>query len=98
MKIAVIGGNEFVVGFELAGIKQVIESDENPFRQMKSLVGSKEIGIVVVDEKIMDGLASHERLQIESCVEPVFLPLSQKAEQGNLRRLIKKSIGVDLWK
>ena len=58
----------------------------------------KEIGIVVVDEKIIENLQSHERTEIEASVEPVFIPVSTKVEQDSLKRLIKKSIGVDLWK
>ena len=98
VKIAAVGGNEFVVGFQLAGIKDIIESGGSLFRQLKDLADRKDIGIVVVDEKIMESLEIHQRLEIESSVDPVFIPLSAKVEQESLRRLIKKSIGVDLWK
>ena len=45
----------------------------------------------------MDSLEQHEREEIEGSVDPVFIPLSAKAEQDSLKRLIKKSIGIDLW-
>jgi len=98
VKLAVVGNNEFVVGFQLAGIKDTIEITGNYFNELKSLKSKKEIGVVVVDEKIMEGLEPHQRMDIESSVEPVFIPVSTKAEQDSLKRLIKKSIGVDLWK
>ena len=63
-----------------------------------SLKEKKEIGIVIVDENIMEGLDKHERLEIEDSVDPVFIPVSTKVEQDSLKRLIKKSKGVDLWK
>lgn len=98
VKIAVAGGSEFIVGFQLAGIRDVIELSSNIFNEMKNLKSRKDLGIVVVDEKIMENLDMHQRLEIEASVDPVFIPVSTKVEQDSLRRLIKKSIGVDLWK
>lgn len=98
VKIAVVGSNEFVVGFQLAGIRDIVEVNDNYFNELKDMKNKKEIGIVVVDEKIIENLESHQRMEIESSVEPVFIPVSAKAEQDSLKRLIKKSIGVDLWK
>ena len=98
VKIAVAGGSEFILGFQLAGIRDVIELGINPFNELKNFKDRKDIGIVVVDEKIMESLDPHQRLDIEASVDPVFIPVSTKVEQDSLRRLIKKSIGVDLWK
>ena len=98
VKIAVVGGSEFTVGFQLAGIKDIIETGKNPFDGIKSLKSRKDIGIAIIDEKIMENLQMHERSEIENSIEPVFIPISSKIEQDSLKRLIKKSIGVDLWK
>lgn len=98
VKIAVLGSNEFVVGFQLAGIREAIEASANPFSDLKGLRERKDVGIVVVDEKIMESLDNYQRQFVEASVEPVFIPVSAKAEQDSLKRLIKKSIGVDLWK
>ena len=98
VKIAVIGGSEFVLGFQLAGIKDVIEVTGNYFNELKNLKNKTEIGVIVVDEKIMQSLESYQRTEIEASVEPVFIPVSTKVEQDSLKRLIKKSIGIDLWR
>ncbi|MEK6983667.1 MAG: V-type ATP synthase subunit F [Nanoarchaeota archaeon] len=98
VKIAVTGSNEFIVGFQLAGIKDTFEMNENSFNQLSDLKSRKEYGIVVVDEKVIGGLEPHQRVGIESSVDPVFIAVSTKVEQDSLRRLIRKSIGVDLWK
>jgi len=98
VKTAVLGSNEFVVGFQLAGIKETIEVSDNPLQDINNLKNNKEIGIVVLDENIMENLDKHQRLEIEDSVDPVFIPISTKVEQDSLKRLIKKSIGVDLWK
>jgi len=98
VKAAVFGGNEFVVGFQLAGIKDTIEVSNNPVEDIEKLKNRKEFGVIVIDEKIMESLDKHQRLEVEDSVDPVFIPVSTKGEQDSMRRLIKKSIGVDLWK
>lgn len=98
VKIAVVGGSEFIVGFQLAGIKDTIEVTGNYFNELKNMKNRKDIGIVVVDEKIMESIEPYQRLDIEAGVEPVFIPVSTRVEQDSLKRLIKKSIGIDLWK
>ena len=98
VNMAVLGSNEFIVGFQLAGIKDTFEVSDNPVKDINDLKNNKEIGIVVIEENIMDGLDKHQRLEVEDSVDPVFIPVSTKVEQDSLKRLIKKSIGVDLWK
>ena len=97
VNVVVLGGSEFIVGFQLAGIKETIEASQDPVKDMMELKNRKDIGIVVVDEKIMESLDIHQKQEIEDSVEPVFIPLSTKVEQESLKRLIKKSIGVELW-
>ena len=99
MAVAVLGGNEFIVGFQLAGIRRVIEVKENIsdiMEKIGELKGNKEISIAIVDEKLLNKLDKHDRFDIEASVSPVFVPLSTSSSQENLRYLIKKSIGVDL--
>jgi vacuolar-type H+-ATPase subunit F/Vma7 len=102
--IAAVGSNQFVVGFQLAGIRETIEISEgqegkaNAFSQLKGLKKRKDIGIIIIEEQVMDGLQPHERIELEMSIEPVFIPLSTKIQQDSLRKLIKKSVGIDLWK
>ena len=98
VKIAVAGTNEFVVGFQLAGIKETIELSSNSYQDLRNLKSRKDLGVIIVDEKIMEAFEQHQRLDIDASVEPVFIPVSARVEQDSLKRLIKKSVGVDLWK
>jgi V/A-type H+/Na+-transporting ATPase subunit F len=98
VKMAVLGSNEFTVGFQLAGIKDIINLKENSFKELREIKHRKDLGIVVLDEKILEGIGLQDRVEIENSVDPVFIPVSTKVEQDSLKRLIKKSIGVDLWK
>ena len=62
VKIAVLGGSEFTVGFQLAGIKDTIEVSDKPINDVENLKSRKDIGIVVVDEKILENLEHHKRI------------------------------------
>jgi|TARA_Y100000310_G_scaffold69566_1_gene65100 vacuolar-type H+-ATPase subunit F/Vma7 len=97
VKTAVLGSTEFIVGFELAGIKDTIEVSDNPINDINKFKEKKEHGVVVIEEKIMENLDKHERIDVEDSIDPVFIPVSTNVEQDSLKRLIKKSIGVDLW-
>jgi len=98
VKTAVLGSNEFIVGFQLAGIKDTMEVSDNPMKDINNFRTKKEHGVVIIDENIIEGLDKHQKLEVEDSVDPVFIPISTKVEQDSLKRLIKKSIGVDLWK
>ena len=98
VKIAVAGSNEFVVGFQLAGIRDSFEMEKYPFNQLKDLKSKNDFGIIIVEEKIMENLEQHQRFEIEDSFDPVFIPVSTNVEQDSMRRLIRKSVGVDLWK
>ena len=97
-KLAAIGGSEFIVGFQLAGIRTTVEANNNIKEQVKNLIQDKEIGIVIIDKKTLENLDEHDRDDIEESVDPVFIPVSTEVSQEGLKRLIKKSIGIDLWK
>ena len=95
--VVVLGRNEFIVGFQLAGIREIIEVSKDPLKDIEDMKKRKDVGIVVIDEKIMENFNMDQREEIQDSVDPVFIPVSTKVEQDSLRRLIKKSIGVDLW-
>lgn len=97
-KVAALGGSEFIVGFQLAGIRETIEAGENPLDEIEKIRQNKDISIVIIDEKTLGRLQEHERLKIEDSINPVFIPLSTEVTQEGLRRLIRRSIGIDLWK
>lgn len=97
MKVGVIGASEFVVGFQLVGIRDIIETKET-MSAVREFKEKKDVGVVVVDEGLLESLSQHERKLIEDSIEPVFIPVSTKVEQQSLRRLIVKALGVDLWK
>jgi V/A-type H+/Na+-transporting ATPase subunit F len=96
-KLAAYGSNEFVIGFRLAGIKDTFVASNDIVSDIEK-IKQDDISIVVIDENILKNVKEHERDEIEDSINPVFIPLSTEVKQENLRKMIKRSIGVDLWK
>ncbi len=96
MELAVIGREDFCLGFSLAGIRDIFET-ENPAEAISRVFENQEIGVVVMDESLMGKLDDFEKAKLEDSVRPVFMTLSLKEESDALRKMIKKSIGVELW-
>ena len=99
MELAVIGSQEFTLGFQLAGISNIFnpETDDEMSSQLKSLLNSKEVGIIVIDSSIMTTLPERLRDQLSASVTPTVLGIGTE-EDTTLRDTIRKAIGVDLWK
>jgi len=97
-KVGVLGGSEFIVGFQLAGIRDTFEVSDKPLEDINNIKKDKDISVVIVDDKVLHKLDEHDRLKVEDSIDPVFIPLSTEVTQEGLRRLIRRSIGVDLWK
>ncbi len=99
LNIGIIGGPEFILGFQLAGIKQTYKVEDKPQETMQEALANKEIGILIVDDAIMHKLDERTRDDITASVQPVCIQLSTEAgAQDSLRKMIRKSIGIDLWK
>ncbi|MBI5389995.1 V-type ATP synthase subunit F [Candidatus Woesearchaeota archaeon] len=100
MEIAAIGREQFTVGFQLAGIRTIITVHDNdkPLEVIKKIAEDPHVAIVIIDDALLNQLNPHDRADIEDNIQPVFIPLSTEASQENLRRMIIKSVGVDLYK
>lgn len=99
-ELAVVGDNEFVMGFELIGIRNIYEGEsrEKVKDCFSSAMANKEIGIIVTSESALDKLDPSFRRTIENSITPVVVVLSTKpGANDNLREMIKKAIGIDLW-
>ncbi len=106
MDLAVVGGSEFTLGFMLAGIKNLYTLEtERPEtlnvhaeKMLDELWGSAQVGIVIIDDHLLSTLDERLREKVERSVKPVFVPLSTESSQETLRKMIIKSIGVDLMR
>lgn len=93
MDIAVIGNSEFTLGFRLTGISHIIENDTD--ESVGALLNDSLIGVAIISQQSFDGLGEHMQELVNSSIKPVFVVLSTKPQE-ELRKMIIKSIGVDL--
>ena len=97
MEIAVIGSDEFVLGFRLAGVRHVfVAGPENYQEKMLEVIAQPEIGILAVDAKDLDYLPLNFRNKVMESIQPVIVPVG--GDEADLREKVKRVIGVDLYK
>lgn len=96
MEIRALGKSEFLLGFQLAGIKTI--EAKNLVEEFTQLCNDPEVGIIITDNGTFQELPEYLREQIEAKVKPVTVVVStESVAQETLRKKIMKSIGVDLW-
>ncbi len=99
MEIAVVGHNDFVIGFRLAGIRKIYDTtSDNIEEKIQGLLNDKTIGILVIHNEDLKRLSPHMQQILDDSVEPTVIAIGGKGESTNLREKIKQSVGVDLWK
>jgi len=98
MDIAVLGNDEFVTGFLLAGVKKVFVSEGALDSKVDEALNDSDLGILVMENESYDKLLHRTKTKLEKVVTPVVVKVSSKGEQTDIRDLIKRSVGVDLWK
>ncbi len=97
-QVAVLGDNEFMLGFQLAGVGKAFRlSNDDPEATVRELMNNPEIGLIILQEETMNRLGEEFREVVNDSIEPVFLTITEEDTNIELRKLIKKSIGVDLW-
>jgi V/A-type H+-transporting ATPase subunit F len=97
MEIAVIGSEEFVVGFRLAGIKKVYAvSPDNLLEKIVQVMDEPEVGILAVHTKDLERLPPQLRAKMMDSVDPVVIPVG--LEEGDMRDKIRRAMGIDLYK
>lgn len=97
MQIAVIGSEEFVLGFRLAGLRRVfVANEENYQKVMAEAMADEGIGILAVDAKDLEYLPANMRARVSDSIQPVVVPVG--GDESDLREKVRRAIGVDLYK
>lgn len=97
MDIAVIGSDEFTLGFRLAGVKRVFIADQTNYQEkMQEAVSDANVGILAVNADDLQYLPANYKAKVMDLIQPVVVPVG--GNQSDLREKVKKVIGVDLFK
>ena len=97
MEIAVVGSEEFVVGFRLAGIRKVY--GVTPDKLLEAIVKAMdepEVGILAVHQDDLQKLPPQLRAKMMESVDPVVIPVG--LEEGDMRDKVRRAMGIDLYK
>lgn len=97
MEIAVVGSEEFVTGFRLAGIRKVITvTDKDLLNTIVKIMDEPEVGILAVHTKDLEKLPTQLRAKMMDSVDPVVIPVGE--EESDIRDKVRRAIGIDLYK
>ena len=95
MEIAVIGNDEFVTGFALAGVRTVYPVEENVEEKVEQVLKQPDVGILVMQQEQFKSLNNKTRKMLEKIVKPVLVVVSEE-KQVDIRQMMKRSFGVNL--
>ena len=99
MEIAVIGSDEFTLGFRLAGMKTVFIADQTNYQEkMQEAISDANVGILAASAKdLQEFLPTNYRMKVMESISPVIVPVGG-GSKNDLRERVKQVIGVDLYK
>lgn len=98
--IGVIGSSDFVIGFNLAGVRKTypVERQEFPKAMERILAQKDNLGILIVESSSLDALTPLMRKKVSESLEPVVIAMGEGAGEADLREKVKRAIGIDLYK
>ncbi len=97
MEIAVVGSEEFVTGFRLAGIKKVYAVTQDKLVEtLVRVMDEPEVGVLAVHTKDLERLPLQLRTMMMQSVDPVVIPVGD--EEGDMRDKVRRAMGIDLYK
>lgn len=97
-ELAILGTQEFLVGFELAGVRKTFSTEKGARNALDNALADTDIAILVLEQDTMHELPQHVQNDLSRSTKPVVVVLSTQQEQRQLRKDIIRAIGVDLWK
>ncbi len=97
MEIAVVGTEEFVTGFRLAGIRKVYAvSPDELLEKVVQVMDEPEVGILAMHQQDLERLPAQLRAKMMESVDPVVIPIG--LEEGDMRDKVRRAMGIDLYK
>lgn len=97
MEIAVVGSEEFVTGFRLAGIRKVYATTPDKYLEaVVKIMDEADVGILAVSTRDMEKLPAQLKTRMLESVDPVVIPVG--LEEGDMRDKVRRAMGIDLYK
>ncbi|MBI4014976.1 MAG: hypothetical protein HY365_03400 [Candidatus Aenigmarchaeota archaeon] len=98
MEISAVGDEHFVVGFNIAGVKNTFAVEKDSVNRVVEDVMNGDNAVVITNKSVYDMLNPRMKEAVDTSVKPTFVILSHDVSgEENLRMMIKRSLGIDLW-
>ncbi len=96
MELAVVGNEEFALGFRLVGIRKVFRcSDEMLEEKVNEVLNDPNVGILVLHDNCLCNLSPLLVTKLRESVRPVLITVGE--EEEDLREKVRRAIGIDLY-
>ena len=97
-ELAVIGSDQFTLGFRLAGVRRIwpAESPSELTHAVHAARADGNVSILVMDQDDLEHLDVRLRDELVTGVKPTLVVVGTE-EDNTLRAKIKQAVGVDLW-
>lgn len=96
--LAAIGPEDFVLGFQLAGVDEAYPTTPETFQdEVSGLLEDEQVGIIIARHEDVEALPTKLRRRVSKSVDPVVIQLGGEAGEG-LRDKIRSAIGIDLMR
>jgi len=98
MELAVVGRDDFVLGFRLAGVRKCYSVEPEAVEaKVDEVVGDPDVGILVLATEDLQRMSHGARRRLQTAPRPVVIAVGAKEEE-DLRAKVKRAIGIDLFK
>jgi V/A-type H+/Na+-transporting ATPase subunit F len=97
-QLAVIGSQQFTLGFRLAGIRRIwdVASEDELEKAVAEARRDDDVAILVMETADVRRLTPRTRSELVASVRPTMVAVGRE-EDNTLREKIKQAVGVDLW-
>lgn len=97
MNVDIIGSDEFVLGFRLAGAKKCfVGRKEQADELLLNALQDPSAGVILVEEAFFEQLSQKSRETIRERISPVVLEIG--LGESDLRDKVRRAVGVDLYR
>ncbi|MCJ2564274.1 MAG: V-type ATP synthase subunit F [Thermoplasmata archaeon] len=98
MEIAVVGDEDFVLGYKLVGIRKTYPAEDEELESViNDVLQDTGVGILVLSSRSLGKVSAGAKRRIMASSHPVVISVGAEEEE-DLREKVKKAIGVDLYK
>jgi len=101
MKYAIIGDEDTVLGFELVGVSgQIVQTQEDAQRAFDATLADKEVGIIIMTERIADMIRSLVDKYQFTMSFPLIVEIPDRQgrspDRPGIREMVNAAIGIKL--